>query len=371
MSRTLVRSRGRVTSVLGALILSVGVLLGWYCWRGMGPVSPIRAGILAYDAHDWPAAEKAARGQLKLHRDDAEALRLLARSLFRQGRDQPALTIQTRLTDNLMTAEDYFLRGQAAVRLGQRERGILVWRQALGKDANHVETLVGLERVFFELDLLNEAAARHRAPVGSTRVVGGANLMLGRVRAEQRDPAGAAEALRIALTRPDEWQGAEPTDRVVKHLARFLLQTGRPDQARDALRPLDSSDDPEACWLLTRCDLQQGIAPSAAIAAQARSYREAHPMEPEPAPFVGESQCLKCHKTIFQTQHHSRHRGTFVRKDQFESLPIPDRPVADPATSPSPTSSTGAETASRSRPASRIACSRRSLTMRSALETAA
>ena len=134
MSRTGVRRRGRVAGVLVVSILAVGGLLGWSWWRGAGVSSPLRPGILAYDAQDWPAAEKVARGRLKTHRDDAEAMRLLARSLLRQGRDQTALTIHTRLPDSLMTAEDYFLRGQALVRLGQRERGILAWRQALGKD---------------------------------------------------------------------------------------------------------------------------------------------------------------------------------------------------------------------------------------------
>jgi tetratricopeptide (TPR) repeat protein len=331
MSRTEVRSRGRMTGVLIAVILGVGILAGWSWWRGTGVVNPLRMGLLAYDARDWPAAEKAARARLKPHRDDPEALRLLARSLFRQGRDQPALTIQARLPEGLMTAEDYFLRGEAMVRLGRREHGILVWRQALGKDANHVETLAALERAFSGLDLLNEAA--RVADRLSTRPGWEArgDLMLGRIRAEQHDPAGAAEALRRALTRPDEWHGADQPDRVGKQLARFLLQAGRPDQARDALRHLAAADDPESNWLLGRCDLQEGIATSAALSAPARSYREAHPLEPEPSPFVGEAQCVKCHKAIFQAQHRSRHARTFVRKAQLASLPVPDRPVADPA----------------------------------------
>ena len=162
MSRIGLRSRRPVIGVLGLVILGGGLALGWSFRRGVGRASPLQPGLNAYDAHDWPTAEKAARAQLKVHRDDAEAQRLLARSLFRQSRDQTALAIQTRLADNLLTAEDYFLRGQALVRLGQKEHGILVWRQALGKDAHHVETLLALEQVFFRLDLLNEAARRPR-----------------------------------------------------------------------------------------------------------------------------------------------------------------------------------------------------------------
>ncbi len=306
MSRTGVRSRGRMTVTLGVLILGSGLLVGWLWRRGAGEAGPLRPGTLAYDARDWPTAEKVARLRLKAQRDDNEAMRLLARSLFRQGRDLPAATIQSRLPDSLLTAEDYFLRGQALACAGRREHGILVWRQALGKDVNHVETLVALEEVFFGLDLLNEAARAadrlSKQPGWEAR----ANLMLGRVRAEQHDPAGAAEALQRALARPDEWHGAGQLDRVSRQLARFLLQTGRPEQARDVLRTLAGpADDPEAGWLLSRCDLQQAINSGAALSATARSYREAHPMEPEPSPYVGEAQCAKCHKAIFQSQHRS------------------------------------------------------------------
>src|SRR5262249_28107128 len=146
-----------------------------------------------------------------------------------------------------------------------------------------------LEQVFLRLDLLNEAAraAERLATLPGWEARG--NLMMGRIRAEQSDPAGAAEALKLALTRPDEWHGADRPDRVGKQLARFLLRTGRPDEAREVLRRFaGSADDPEGRWLLDRCDLQQGMATDSAISASTRSYRGQHPLEPEPAPFIGE-----------------------------------------------------------------------------------
>ncbi len=156
-------------------------------------------------------------------------------------------------------------------------------------------------------------------------------LMLGRIRTEQADTAGAAEAFGRALARPDQWHEADRPDRVRKQLARLLLRTGRAERARDALRPLGGSgDDPEACWLISRCDLQQGDVPAATIVTAARSYRDQHPLEPEPAPFVGEGRCRECHRPIFEAQHRSRHARTFYRKGQLASLPLPDRAVADP-----------------------------------------
>ncbi len=326
-----VRSRRTMIVMLASLILGGGALLGWSAWRWMGPVSPLRSGIAAYEARDWAAAEKVARERLKTHRDDEEALRLLARSLFHQGRDQAALNVQARVSEPLRTADDYFLRGRAAVRLGKKEHGILAWRQALGKDNDHVETLLALEQTFSRLDLLNEAAraAERLAALPGWEARG--DLMLGRIRAEQSDPAAAAEALRHALARPDQWHGADRPERIRKQLARLLLRTGRPDQAREAIRQVaGASDDPEACWLLGRCDLQQGTLTGADVSASARSYRDAHPLEPEPAPFVGEAECRDCHQPIFDSQHHSRHARTFVHKERLPTLPVPDRPVADP-----------------------------------------
>jgi hypothetical protein len=157
---SLIGVRGR-RWVIWAVVLSLlggGAVLGGRFWRGTRPVHLLATGIAAYDRRDWPAAEKVARQRLKTHRDDAEAQRLLARSLLRQGRDRVALSIRARLPEPLKTAEDYFLRGQAAVRMRQKELGILAWRQALGKDNDHVETLLGLEQTLLRLDLLHEAA---------------------------------------------------------------------------------------------------------------------------------------------------------------------------------------------------------------------
>src|SRR5438067_8889656 len=105
-----------------------------------------------------------------------------------------------------------------------------------------------------------------------------AALRLAAIRAEESDPAGTAEALQRALSRPDQWHGAVDPDRVRKRLVRCLLQTGQPSRARDELHKLTGAgeDDPERSWLLSRCNLQQEVAGGAAVAALARSYRQAH-----------------------------------------------------------------------------------------------
>ena len=155
--------------------------------------------------------------------------------------------------------------------------------------------------------------------------------MLGWIRAEQADPAGAAEAFQRALAHTEEWQGMDNSDHVRKQLARSLLQLGQPVQARAELQKIENpAEDPETCWLSTRCDLQQGTSTDSVVAALAVSYRESNPTEAEPAPFVGEVRCVKCHEDVAGAQHQSRHARTFLHKEQFASLPFPDRPIVDP-----------------------------------------
>ena len=88
--------------------------------------------------------------------------------------------------------------------------------------------------------------------------------------------------------------------------------------------------DQETCWLLSRCDLQEAIRSEAAITAQASSYRKSHPMEPEPAPFVGEARCGACHPKNFRDQNASRHARTFYRKDTLPAIAFPQGPITDP-----------------------------------------
>ena len=82
---------------------------------------------------------------------------------------------------------------------------------------------------------------------------------------------------------------------------RLLLQAQGKVVTRDELRKVTrTAVDPDTCWLLSRCDLQEGRATEASVMALARSYRKSNPVEPEPAPFVGEARCAQCHEDIFR-----------------------------------------------------------------------
>jgi tetratricopeptide (TPR) repeat protein len=330
MPRVGIRKRWLLLSLTCLLILA-GVALGG-AWLGRtSPASPLKQGIAAYTRLDWPSAERRAREQLKIHRDDPEAMRLLARALLQQGRDEPAMALCERLGDSGLEAEDYFLLGHAVRRSGKTKAAVKLWRRAVGKDPHHNKSWAALQQSFFQMDLLSESA--RAAEILSTQPgwEARAQLMLGQIGVAQSDAAGAARAYQIALQRLDEWHGVDNLDHVRKQEARLLLQLGKPAQARAELRRLSTSgDDPETCWLLSRCDLQEGTASDEVVRTHARSFRETHPLELEPAPFVGEGRCADCHQPIFQEQHRSRHARTFPRGELLRTIPYPKRPISDP-----------------------------------------
>src|SRR5262249_32925183 len=88
---------------------------------------------------------------------------------------------------------------------------------------------------------------------------------------------------------------------------------------------------PETFWLLSRAALQEGAKTQIQEdLARAGSYRSDHPLEHEPAPFVGEARCAQCHRSIFEQSLAHRHTQSFYRGDQLLTLPRPEQPWPDP-----------------------------------------
>jgi hypothetical protein len=123
-------------------------------------------------------------------------------------------------------------------------------------------------------------------------------------------------------------------DRSRRLLARCLLRTAKPSQARAVLalpsRPSEASD-PELGFLLSRCELQEGKV-ALPQAGAAKRYLAAHPLAPEPAPYVGAAKCAGCHPRNFRSQERGRHGRSFFRSRQIAGLPfLPKAPLADRA----------------------------------------
>ena len=224
----------------------------------------------AYEHHDWATAQIKAREQLKKNRDDPRALRILGRALSRQGRDQDAALIFERLGRDSMAAEDYLLVGQGLVRARNLDMAIDIWKMALQLDLAHFESRIALEQVLFRLDRL-EDAEKHVESLRLQPERGAlAQVLLGQIRTQQFDIAGAARAFTLALERPDQWKFMADPDLIRKQLARCQLQLGKPDLAREQVRQLAGPEsDQETCWLLSRCDLQESLASQANVLIKA------------------------------------------------------------------------------------------------------
>ena len=289
-----------------------------------------------------------------------------------RARDHAAAAIFERLGRDTMEAEDYLLVGQACLRDRKIDLAIKIWEKAVQLDPNHFESRIALEQVCFRLDKLSQAEQQAESLLAQPGRDALAELLRGQIRTQQSDPAGAARAFELALERPDQWTFLVDPDFLRKQLARCLLQTGQPALARERLRPLTgSARDPEACWLLARCDLQEAIPTEAAVSAQARAYRRSHPMEPEPAAFVGESRCVACHSRTFRDHTASRHARTFVRGTSCPRSRSPNGRSPTAAMTGSRMNSASVATASKWRPAARARSIRPSSTTPSARATGA
>jgi hypothetical protein len=111
-----------------------------------------------------------------------------------------------------------------------------------------------------------------------------------------------------------------------------LLKSGLPAEARTILHSLlAAGQDPEASWLLSRCDIQQGHwTHAAALLRNGPPSPNGRPFETEPAPYVGAERCAACHRRQADALLGSRHATSFARPPELARLPLPDEPLADP-----------------------------------------
>lgn len=322
--------------------LLVPVLLGapafgsWAWWsgwpRGINSLARARA---AYDRGDWEAAKEFARERLKSAGDDPDAERLLARAWFRLHRDDSGAAIFGRLGPSNLEAEDLCVLGQFLSRSGKTASALEVWQIGRTRDPQHAEILFELTRAYLASDRLDDAVRTGvelgRRPGWESR----AEALLGAIYLERNDPARTIEYWHDALERPRPTVRAErvPWPIVPRvEYARALLRVNHTDEAREQLElALAAGPDEEASWLLSRVALQRkDWAEARAEIGRSGSFREAHPMQPEPAPYVGTSTCVGCHTEEFRAQQASRHARTFSRANELGGLGIPSSPVPDP-----------------------------------------
>ncbi len=318
-----IRQAWWLVAILAAAVGGGGV----FWWRQSRQVPALLAqGGAAYSQGDWEHAAKLAREQLKKAADDPEALRLSARSAARQNHHQQAIAIYSRLELGLMTTEDYFLLGRCLSRTGQDDLALKALETAREADPNEPEMLDELAQVYLRKQRPAAAAALSRRLIPRQRWEARANLTLGTALAELRDPAAAASALSRAFELdPLGKAAADLTAGPFQMLlTRCLLQTGRPAEARRILENMAAArPDEESAWLLSRCFIQQKAWDKAARALQsAGSYRADHPLDPEPASYVGSARCASCHNAESDAYLSSRHNATFARAQECPATPL-------------------------------------------------
>ncbi len=235
-----------------------------------------------------------------------------------------------------MQGEDYYLVGLSLARLGRDETALQVWEKGADAEPAHPELLESLARMAMTLgrwDAADSAARRLARQPGWERR---GWLLLGDVRDHLDDPIAAAEALDRGL-RIDRPAGEDPRElaRARRLLARCWLQVGRPAEAREqleqALDAVGGDTDREARWLLSRACLQQGRIEEALDALKrSGSFRDEHPLLPDPGPYVGSARCAECHPDLSRDYRRTRHARTFHRGAGIAALPIPAGPLADP-----------------------------------------
>jgi predicted CXXCH cytochrome family protein len=315
-------------------IVAVAALVAWRsgALRGLTDLAS-RAGD-AYHKGQWAAAEREAREVLKVHPDEPSALRVLARSSARLGRDDAAIALYSlQFGPGMMEAEDYILLGLALQRRGRPDAATRAWEKAIHADPIPPRSLEELARILIQFRRREEAAQvaerLARQPGWEAR----GEMLLGTIRAGFDDVAGAAESFRLALERdPKELDNSADPVGLGKLVARTFLRVGRAAEARAYLQAiLSRMHEPESWWLLSRAYLQEGDRDRAREAlARSGTYRSDHPMEAEPSPYVGEARCESCHARIFRDSLASRHTRSYYRGDQLNDLPRPERPLPDP-----------------------------------------
>ena len=157
--------------------------------------------------------------------------------------------------------------------------------------------------------------------------------MLGTALHEVQRPGGAARPCNDGGSSIPEGKRPRriPAAVVRKLLVRLLLKSGKPAEARTICnRSQRRVRTPRASWLLARAIMQEGDwRRAAAVLPRASSFRDEHPQEPEPAPYVGEARCTGCHRSSLipcspvGTPRLRPPRG-------IKNLPLPDGPLADP-----------------------------------------
>ncbi len=186
---------GLLVGVPTAALICAGLVVAW----PRPAKAPLERGQIAYTQGDWPTAAAEARSLLKEKPDDLEGVRLLARSLARQRKDESVRALFGHLGRERMQAEDLFLLGSVLARQGQAGPSLGLIEKAVRADPEHTEAAYELTRLYAGTRHFSQALelAEALAKKPGWQVKAGVALAL--LRRQFDDPLGAADAMAGAL----------------------------------------------------------------------------------------------------------------------------------------------------------------------------
>ncbi len=232
------RGFSRVATSVVVLLVLVGLV--WSVNEARLRVGdPLSRAKGAYGQGSWSQAADEAREALKRRPDDPDALRILARSWVRLGRDDAALAIYSRrLAEGEIEAEDDLLLGMLYERRGKKEEALRTWEKLLEEVDVSGQTLDELARLHLK-GHRREEAARVVERLGRQKGWEARSaMMLGTIRAGLNDVPGAAESFHRAISLDPaevDRSGDPKAHRML--IARTFLRTGNPVEARAMLEP--------------------------------------------------------------------------------------------------------------------------------------
>ena len=149
--------RWRCAARVALAMLLLAGFAAWASHRRLRGEPSLADGRSTYDQGAWEEAARRAREVLKAEPTSIEAVRLLARSSARLGRDDSALMMFQRLGPDGLEAEDCFLLACILSRHEQPASARAQLWKAHGKDPAHGETLNDLIRGLAREDSVAEA----------------------------------------------------------------------------------------------------------------------------------------------------------------------------------------------------------------------
>ena len=191
-----------------------------------------------------------------------------AQTAFTEKRYGDAVRLFTSYTsDKPDNVWGYYMLGLSTWKAGDRDAAVNAFTLALEKDASHVKSHINLSRVLIEQGRAQDALPHVEAAVAIDSTSGETVRLLGRVKRELGDSAGAIAAYKraIVLDERDVWS--------MNNLAKLYIGQGKYDEA---LGPLARAVEIDSTVLAFQNNLGLALGHSTRVdlGALARSFEE-------------------------------------------------------------------------------------------------